>query len=89
MTHPFLLDSRATNDDRQENEELDECQHEPAAQQDDVMLAIPVLDFVKAALQWERNDKNELCNEKKISFLRGKFAIFFLHTRENSKKSCA
>lgn len=58
MTHPFLLDSRATNDDRQENEELDKCQHEPAAQQDDVMLAIPVLDFVKAALQWERNDKN-------------------------------
>lgn len=58
MSHLVLLDSCATDDDWQKYEELDEGQYECGTQQNYVMFTIPILDFVEAALEWERSDKN-------------------------------
>lgn len=51
MSHLVLLDFCAANDDWQKHEELDECQNEAGTEQNYVMLAIPVLDFVEAPLK--------------------------------------
>ena len=51
MADFFLLDFRAVEDDREEDEELENAEQKAAVKEENVVLAVPIFDLVEAALE--------------------------------------
>lgn len=51
MANLLLLDFRAVEHDREENEELEDAEEETAVEEQNVVLAIPTFDFIETTLR--------------------------------------
>ena len=65
MANFLLLDFRAVEDDWEEDEKLENAEKETAVEEEDVVLAIPIFDFVETTLRKinENFNKNSLKNQ--------------------------